>query len=227
MGLSGLRSEQCAKGTQKPPSAGSPRRFEAPQEGGDLEENNMKESVTEKIKKLATNVLYGSIVFMGFLLLLFVIASILKSLNIWEGLFSISQNFICLSKPLVALFAAIFGASPIAKAIADKENIKRIKDTSQEIGKQPPYYIGKGNDNRFYYIGQNRDFDFNGIADYKTEIGTDWDCTVQWKPAIRDLLKTKKIGVDVDALPDYSGNGERHCRSLFFVFSTSKKIEHE
>jgi hypothetical protein len=185
-------------------------------------------SCTETLKKLAANIFHGAIIFICLLLGLFLVAGISKSLNILDGLVNTVKNFVCLIKPLVPLFAAVFGASYFAKGLTDKEDKEstreRIIDSRDKIGKQAPYLIGKGGDDHYYYIGQSRDFDFNKIAAYKTEIGTDWDFTPQWKPAIKQLIKSRNINADVDALPDYSGNGERHCRGMFFVFSTSREI---
>jgi hypothetical protein len=190
-----------------------------------------KKSCTERLKGIATPVFYVSLIVICSLPIFFLIISVLKNLHILDGLVNTVENFVCFIKPLVPLFAAVFGASYIARGLTDKadKEIKKagkeaVNTSVQKMGKHAPYYIGQEN-NRFYYIGQkNENFDFNKIADYKTEIGTDWDFTPQWKPAIQNLIKAKKIGVNADVLPDYSGNGERHCRGMFFVFSTSREI---
>jgi hypothetical protein len=55
-------------------------------------------------------------------------------------------------------------------------------------------------------------------------IGSDWDNTPEWKPAIEYMLENYKIqknGVPVvySDLPDYNGNGTRNNRMQHFIFS--------
>jgi hypothetical protein len=151
------------------------------------------------------------------------VASVLKIVDNIPILFNILKDFNDLLTPLATIFSVIFGICKIKTGITDSA----IKKTIDHIGKSGPFYIGRGNDdNRYYYIGQNNNIDFNDIKGYKTEIGTDWDFTPQWRPSIENLLNEKKIkNVKAEALPDHSGNGERYCRGIYFVFSTTEKLE--
>jgi hypothetical protein len=101
----------------------------------------------------------------------------------------------------------------------------RIAKEVQNIGQQPKIFlIGKDVNGRVYYVAYTLGLNFEQFRRYagKTEIGSDWDNTPEWKDAMDNLKK--RINEPNKELPDYAGNGARHNRGAHFVFSVKEEI---
>jgi hypothetical protein len=89
-------------------------------------------------------------------------------------------------------------------------------------------FIGKGENERFYYIADTFGFNFEQFYrnDGKVEIGSDWDNTPVWGKAVNELKDRMgiKTGEKSEEFPDYTGNGARHNRGAHFVFSVNAEI---
>jgi hypothetical protein len=87
------------------------------------------------------------------------------------------------------------------------------------------YYLGKGTDERTYFIG----YFGNGIpekyetitVECETIVGADWDNTPQWKTAFEAVRSNYKL--TIEDVPDYTGNSNRNNRNLYGIYACEKE----
>ncbi|MDR1903381.1 MAG: hypothetical protein LBQ88_14025 [Treponema sp.] len=107
--------------------------------------------------------------------------------------------------------------------------LQDISKTKKEIWNfsGAAFYLGKGRDNRHYFIGHFGTGIPSGykciMADCETIIGTDWDNTPEWDQAFERAKELYGFSVAED-VPSYQGNGSRLNRKLHGVYATWSDI---